>query len=163
MTPARLVKLKAVLNRRQPDLSVLLANVHKPRNLSAILRTGHAGGVLQVHAVWPDPRYGPHRHTSGGAGKWVKVRTHANLAAAFEHLTSEGLQILAASLTSNALDFRRVDYTRPTAVVFGAELTGISHETMKRANEAFFVPMMGIVLCPGGFDRFRATQSRHTF
>ncbi len=67
MTPACFAKLKAVLNRRQPDLSVLLDNVHKPRNLSAILRTCDAVGVLRVHAVWPDQRYGPHRRNAAEA------------------------------------------------------------------------------------------------
>ena len=37
MTPERIAKLRAVLNRRQPDLTVVTDYVHKLRNLSAII------------------------------------------------------------------------------------------------------------------------------
>lgn len=43
-TEARKQKVEEVLGRRQPDLTVLLENVHKPHNLSAILRTCDAWG-----------------------------------------------------------------------------------------------------------------------
>lgn len=43
-TEARRRRIEEVLRRRQPDLTVLLENVHKPHNLSAILRTCDAVG-----------------------------------------------------------------------------------------------------------------------
>jgi len=39
MTPERFSKLRRVLARRQPDLTVLADGVRKPHNVSAILRT----------------------------------------------------------------------------------------------------------------------------
>ena len=39
MTPERYLRLRAVLDRRQPDLTLITDNVHKGRNLSAIVRT----------------------------------------------------------------------------------------------------------------------------
>ena len=42
-----------MLDRRQPDLTVLTDRVHKPHNLSAILRNCDAVGVLEAHAVPP--------------------------------------------------------------------------------------------------------------
>jgi tRNA (guanosine-2'-O-)-methyltransferase len=36
-TPKRFHRLRAVLDRRQPDLTVLLEDVQVPRNLAAIL------------------------------------------------------------------------------------------------------------------------------
>ena len=50
-TEARRRRIEEVLRRRQPDLTVLLENVHKPHNLSAILRTCDAVGLLEAHAV----------------------------------------------------------------------------------------------------------------
>lgn len=40
-----------MLATRQPDLTVCLEQVHKPHNVSAIIRTADAVGVHQVHAV----------------------------------------------------------------------------------------------------------------
>src|SRR5206468_417810 len=52
-TPTRFHRLRDVLDRRQPDLTVLLENVEVPRNLAAILRSCDAVGALEAHAVWP--------------------------------------------------------------------------------------------------------------
>ena len=49
MTPQRYQKLRQVLDSRQPDLTVLLNNVHKPHNFSAILRSCDAVGVFEAH------------------------------------------------------------------------------------------------------------------
>jgi tRNA G18 (ribose-2'-O)-methylase SpoU len=60
-------RLKEVLRRRQPDLTVLMENVHKPHNLSAILRTCDAVGTLQAHAVNPTGGVPTFNETSGEA------------------------------------------------------------------------------------------------
>lgn len=54
MTPERNHRIRQLLTLRQPDLTVCIENVHKPHNLSAIVRTCDAVGVHQVHAVWKD-------------------------------------------------------------------------------------------------------------
>ncbi|HAX09799.1 MAG TPA: tRNA (guanosine(18)-2'-O)-methyltransferase TrmH, partial [Marinobacter hydrocarbonoclasticus] len=51
MTPERLARIKQVLNTRQPDLRVLTDQVHKPRNLSAIIRSCDAFGLANMHVV----------------------------------------------------------------------------------------------------------------
>ena len=51
MIPRRYERLKQVLSKRQPDLTVVTEDVHKPHNLSAIIRTCDAVGVFEVHGV----------------------------------------------------------------------------------------------------------------
>ena len=46
VTLRRLNRIREVLAKRQPDLTVLLERVHKPHNLSAILRSCDAVGVF---------------------------------------------------------------------------------------------------------------------
>ena len=145
MTPERFERICRVLNRRQPDLSVLLDNVHKPHNLSAIIRSCDAVGVLQAHGVWPNRKLRPTNHTSGGSRKWVELKTHRTLSVAVEYLRQEGHQIYAAHLSPTAIDYRDIDYTVPSTIVLGAELNGLSPEGIELADEHIRIPIMGMV------------------
>ena len=49
--PRRFERLKTVLSCRMADLTVLLEQVQKPHNLSAILRSCDAVGVLEAHSI----------------------------------------------------------------------------------------------------------------
>ena len=144
MTPARFQRLRAVLDRRQPDLTVLLDNVHKPHNLSAILRSCDAVGVFEAHAVWRGARFRARHLTSGGTGRWVTVRTHPNLPSAVDRLHREGLPIVVAHPEASSVDFRELDYTRPTAVLLGAELDGVSAPSLALADQRARIPMQGM-------------------
>lgn len=53
MNPQRYARICDMLATRQPDLTVCLEQVHKPHNVSAIIRTADAVGIHQVHAIWP--------------------------------------------------------------------------------------------------------------
>lgn len=145
MTRERFEKLKGVLNRRQPDLTVLMENVHKHHNLSAVIRTCDAVGVFEAHAVSPDGEVRRHHLMSGGSRKWVPVRRHAGTASAIETLQARGMQVLAAHFSDRSVDFRAIDYTRPTAVLLGAELDGVTEEAATMADEHIVVPMQGLV------------------
>ncbi|NIR60861.1 MAG: tRNA (guanosine(18)-2'-O)-methyltransferase TrmH [Gammaproteobacteria bacterium] len=145
MTPERYRRIRAVLDRRQPDLTVLLDNVHKPHNLSAVLRTCDAVGVFEIHAVSTFEALEAHNDTSAGAGKWVELRVHRDLGHAAAGLKGRGFQIVAAHASSRAVDFRAIDYTRPTAVLLGAEKFGVSEAGASTADAHIAVPMVGMV------------------
>ncbi len=145
MTPKRYARLRSVLDRRQPDLTVLLDNVHKTHNFSAIVRSCDAVGAFEAHAVWPNPRLKPNHMSSGGAGKWVRILAHPDLDTAVEILRGKGMQIIAAHLDESARDYRQVDFTRPTAILLGAELDGVSAEGLKHADFNVSISMAGMV------------------
>ncbi|KPJ80008.1 MAG: tRNA (guanine-N2)-dimethyltransferase [Gemmatimonas sp. SG8_23] len=145
MTPERFARLRAALARRQPDLTVLMDRVNKSHNFSAILRNCDATGVLRAHVVPPDGGLDLHHGTSAGTKKWVEVRHHPDVTTAVEHLHREGFQVLAAHPSDTSVDFREVDYTRPTAVMMGAELHGVSAEGLALADLHVVIPMMGMV------------------
>ncbi|MFD3004539.1 MULTISPECIES: tRNA (guanosine(18)-2'-O)-methyltransferase TrmH [Thermus] len=145
MTEARRRRIEEVLRRRQPDLTVLLENVHKPHNLSAILRSCDAVGVLEAHAVNPTGGVPTFNETSGGSHKWVYLRVHPDIQTAIGHLREKGFRIYATALREDAQDFREVDYTQPTAILLGAEKWGVSEEALALADSAIQVPMFGMV------------------
>jgi tRNA (guanosine-2'-O-)-methyltransferase len=133
-----------VLERRQPDLTVLAESLNKPRNFSAIVRTCDAVGINELHAVPGDDGLGVYWKTSQGAEKWVKVRTHDTLEAACTHLRERGFSLVAAHLGDEAKDYRALDYTRPTALVVGTELFGVSEAALAEADQRVKIPMMGV-------------------
>ncbi|MDH3418105.1 MAG: tRNA (guanosine(18)-2'-O)-methyltransferase TrmH [Gammaproteobacteria bacterium] len=145
MTPERFRKLKEVLARRQPDLTVLAADVHKPHNISAIIRTCDAVGIHRVHAVSPSGGFHHHRMASGGSRNWVGLTLHPSLDAAVDTLRGSGWRLVAAHPHESARDFREVDYTSKTAVVLGSELEGLDQYAIGAADEAITIPMGGMV------------------
>ncbi len=144
MRPERFQRLHAVLARRQPDLTVLMDRVHKPHNLSAVLRSCDAVGVLEAHAVVPEGNLRLHRDTSGGTNKWVPVHRHPDAASAIRQLRAAGHQVVAAHPSPDALDFREIDYTAPTAILVGTELHGVSDEALAAADRNVTIPMTGM-------------------
>lgn len=134
-----------MLATRQPDLTVCLEQVHKPHNVSAIIRTADAVGVHQVHAVWPTSRMRTLVSSAAGSNSWVNVKTHRTICDAVTHLKDQGMQILATHLSARAVDFREVDYTRPTCVLLGQEKTGITEEALALADQDIIIPMIGMV------------------
>ena len=144
MNPQRYARICEMLARRQPDLTVCMEQVHKPHNVSAIVRTADAVGVHEVHAVWPG-NWIRTMASAAGSNSWVKVKTHPTISEAVATLKGRGMQILATHLSDKAVDFRDIDYTRPTCILMGQEKTGITQEALDLADQDIIIPMTGMV------------------
>lgn len=144
MTDQRREKVDAVLADRQPDLTVLAEHLHKPRNFSAIVRTCDAVGINEMHAIPGEEGLAIHWKTSQGAEKWMRVKAHEDLGAACGFLREQGFQLVAAHLSPGAVDYRDLDYTKPTALVVGTELFGVSDQALELADHQVRIPMKGM-------------------
>ncbi|KHN89770.1 tRNA guanosine-2'-O-methyltransferase [Pectobacterium actinidiae] len=122
-----------------------MEQVHKPHNVSAVIRTADAVGVHEIHAIWPTSRMKTLVSSAAGSNSWVQVKTHRNIGDAVGHLKAEGMQVLATNLSEHAVDFREIDYTRPTCILLGQEKTGITAEALKLADRDIIIPMIGMV------------------
>ncbi|MDY0928989.1 tRNA (guanosine(18)-2'-O)-methyltransferase TrmH [Pantoea rodasii] len=145
MNAQRFARIQEMLALRQHDLTVCMEQVHKPHNVSAVIRTADAVGIHEVHAVWPSVRMRTMVSASAGSNSWVKVKTHQHIADAVRHLKDEGMQVLATNLSAKAVDFREIDYTKPTCILMGQEKTGITAEALALADQDIIVPMVGMV------------------
>lgn len=145
MTPERYRKVRAVLDRRQPDLTVITDGVHKEHNIAAIVRTCDAVGIQTIHASLPDNLAHAPAEAAMGSQKWVDVVQHDQGMDAIATLQGRGFQVLAAQYSDRAVPYRDIDYTRPTALMLGTEKFGVSEEAAGQADAHVYIPMMGMV------------------
>ena len=146
MENTRYHRIKHVLDRRQTDLTVCLEDVHKHHNLSAIVRSADAVGCHNVHAVWPQNQKWLTNNTSGGSKNWIATHLHKDIDSAVAMMRQHNpqVQILATNLCPDAVDYREIDYTLPTAIIVGQEKTGISPQALAHADKNIIIPMQGM-------------------
>ena len=145
LLPRRFERLRAVLDQRMADLTVMLEHVDKPHNLSAILRSCDAAGVLEAHVISLRGRTPTFNDTALGSQKWVNLRSHPDTGKALSELKQRGFQLVGTHLGVKAVDYRDCDFTGPTAFVLGAEKWGLSETAADLVDQAVFIPMRGMV------------------
>lgn len=145
MTPKRHQRILDMLNKRQTDLTVCMEGLHKPHNLAAVIRTCDAIGVSDVHAVWKNDRMRIGGGTALGSQNWVEVHNYTQTSDAIARLKAQGMQVLVTNLSDTAVDFREIDYTKPTAIILGQEKFGASNEALALADQDIIIPMVGMV------------------
>ena len=145
LLPRRFERLKAVLNRRMGDLTVVLEHVDKPHNLSAILRSCDAVGVLEAHVVSLAGRTPTFNCTAKGSEKWVPLHRHSDSVALLQRLKAQGFKLYGTHLSVEAVDYRACDFTGPSALVLGAEKWGLSAEAAALVDQPIVIPMQGMV------------------
>jgi tRNA (guanosine-2'-O-)-methyltransferase len=122
-----------------------MENIRKPHNLAAVARTLEAIGGLEIHAVSDKPSIRLTQMAAGGIRKWIEVKNHDTVEQGIQQLKQQGFQIIATTLAANSKDYREIDYTKPTAILVGEELEGISQQAVQMADEIITIPMVGIV------------------
>lgn len=127
-------------------LLVLLDGITDVRNFGAIARTCECAGV--------DALVIPERNsvsvnadavkTSAGALLHLPVARVGSLHQAIRYLKDSGYTIVGSTEKSDK-NYTEFDYTVPTAIVMGAEDTGISMENLRLCDHLAAIPMSGKV------------------
>jgi 23S rRNA (guanosine2251-2'-O)-methyltransferase len=130
----------------QAPLLVVLDGIEDPHNVGAILRTADAAGAHGVvrQARRAAPLDGIVAKASAGAVAHVRVATVVNIARALEELKERG--VWAVGLAGDAPErYDCIDLTLSTALVFGAEGTGLRRLVRERCDRLVAIPMLGAV------------------
>ena len=118
MTPERIERLKAVLNKRQVDLTVVLENVADPHNISAVMRTCDAVGIqdiyilntaIEKHKKWSTK-------SSSSASKWLTIHQFDNLENCLKLLRKDFKNIYTTHLANNAGSLYELNLAEPTVL-----------------------------------------------
>lgn len=125
-------------------LVVVLDGIEDPQNLGAIVRTAHAAGadglVRQTrHAA---PLSGAAAKAAAGAMAHARIADVVNVARAVEELKGLGVWTVALDADGERA-YDALDLTLPTALVIGAEGTGVRRLVRERCDWVAHIPMAG--------------------
>jgi 23S rRNA (guanosine2251-2'-O)-methyltransferase len=131
---------------RAPGLFVVLDGIEDPQNLGAILRTADAAGVDGVvrQARRSAPLDGAVGKTSAGAVAHLRIATVVNVTRALEELKEAGVWTVGLAADGEAT-YDAIDLTVPTAIVVGAEGTGLRRLVREACDHVAAIPMAGKV------------------
>ena len=125
-------------------LVMILDGLTDTRNFGAIARTAECAGFDTI--VIPERGSvsvnGDAVKTSAGALLHLPVCRVRSAAEAATYLMESGFRIVGAS-EKGAIPYTEADYTGPTAIVMGAEDTGISNEMLRRCDTLAAIPIKG--------------------
>ncbi len=124
-------------------LVIVLEAVEKPGNLGAVLRTADAAGADAVIICDPlTDLYNPNLIRASIGAVFTRQIVTASTSETIKWLKDNNIQILAAQL-QNSKWYYNTDMSGATAIVLGAEDTGLTEEWRKSANAHIKIPMLG--------------------
>jgi 23S rRNA (guanosine2251-2'-O)-methyltransferase len=129
-----------------PALIVVLDGIEDPHNLGAILRTADAAGV---HGVVVQNRRsaalgGAAAKASAGAVSHVKIAQVVNIARAIDQLKEIGVWTVGLA-DDAAMSYDAIDFAMPSAIVVGAEGSGLRRLVREKCDFTARIPMQGHV------------------
>ena len=141
------VQLDDILERVPDDetpLVVVFDGVTDVRNFGAIARSAECAGAHGLIAPLKNsaPVNAEAIRASAGALTTIPVCRVGSIRNTLKTLQAAGFQVVAATEKSRQLLYD-ADLRRPTALVMGAEETGISKEVLKLCDERLAIPLIG--------------------
>ena len=129
----------------EAPLIIGLENIEKPGNLGAVLRSANAFGADAVVVCDSGVDiYNPNviRNSLGGFFDLPIVVCSSEQAISF--FEKNNIQIVTTHLAAS-VNYLQVDYSGPTALIMGAESTGLSNLWLKHTSQNVIINMGGVV------------------
>ena len=132
--------------KRQP-IYIILDNVLDTYNIGAIFRLADAVAACQViicgRSQTP-PNIKIHR-AAIGTEEWVPWRYQETTKKAIGQLKKKvpSLKVFAIEQSDLSLDYRKIDYSFPLALVIGNETYGVGDEVLELVDQLLEIPMWG--------------------
>ncbi|XOV68243.1 MAG: TrmH family RNA methyltransferase [Fluviicola sp.] len=131
---------------RTRHIVVVMENIRKDHNASAVMRTCDCFGIQDLHTIEKDVTYVVQREIAKGASTWIDLHSHSigenPGLECIDGLKKQGYQIICTSPhTEQTLE--DIDLQQPSALVFGTEIHGISRDILDVADQTIRLPMYG--------------------
>ncbi len=143
----RLQKIKNVLAQRTRHLTVVLENLYHPENGNAVMRSVECFGLQEMYVVQEKYDWKYSLKIARGAAKWTDVHAYSSenggAAACYQQLRERGYQLVATDPQPGSFTAQNLDISKPVALIFGTESTGVAPETLAMADARIHIPMVG--------------------
>lgn len=140
-------RLHDVLKERTNHMTLVLEDVYQTHNFSAVLRSADIFGIQTTNFIENRNRYKISEDVSMGSTQWLTLNRYQNhdnnTRACLTDLKAKGYRIVATSLHKNSVTLEDLDVSKPFALVFGTELTGITQDVVEMADDFVKLPMYG--------------------
>ena len=145
MTEERIARLESVIGQRTRTVAAVVEGLINRGNVSAVMRSAEALGFFKFHIVEGGEKFKNSPRTSQGAEKWLDLKTWSSPKDCVRHLHEAGYAVVVTHLDDTSVPISEIDFTRPTALVFGNEAGGVSSEMVALADQRCIIPMNGFV------------------
>lgn len=140
--------IEEILCKRTRYFTVVLENIYKPHNASAVLRTADCFGLQDIHVIEKENSYKINPYVTRGASQWVDLHKYENkegkaVENCFKALRKKGYKIYATSPKQESISIHNLKPDHKTALVFGNEHEGVSEEVISQADNLVHIPMYG--------------------
>jgi tRNA (guanosine-2'-O-)-methyltransferase len=154
--------MERVLAKRTRHLTVVLEDIFKPHNASAVIRTCDCFGLQDIHVIEKTDQYKVNPYVTRGASQWVDLHKYFqkggdSVDACFESLREKGYKIYGTSPDAESISVYDLQPDEKLALVFGNEHEGISEEVKSKADGLVHIPMLGFT------DSFNISVSASIF
>lgn len=145
--PRRAERLREVLARRTDALTVVVEDLNHPHNISAVLRSAEAFGLLEVYTI--GARLEVSRPISLGTERWMEIREFPTAEPCIAALREAGFSLVVMQPDEPgrppSLPVTDLPFEKRLALVFGNERDGVSSELTQAADLHAHIPMYGFV------------------
>ncbi|GAB3658547.1 RNA methyltransferase [Echinicola sediminis] len=149
ITDHKRAKMEEVLALRSRYFTLVLEDIYKPHNASAVVRTCDCFGIQDVHIIEKVNSYNVNPYVTRGAAQWVDIHKYQEevdksaVNSCFEQLRGQGYKVFATSPHGNSIPLSELQPDEKIALVFGNEHAGVSQEVIEKSDGVVHIPMTG--------------------
>lgn len=143
-----------MITRRTPEeieelertpVVVVLDNIRSALNVGAIFRTCDAilAEKLYLCGITAYPPHNKIPKTAIGATDVVPWEYNKSTVEVISKLKSEGYQIVSIEISKDSVNYTDYKFKKPTAIVLGHEIHGVSEDVRKLSDATIELPMLG--------------------
>jgi tRNA (guanosine-2'-O-)-methyltransferase len=142
----RITVLDEVLKQRTRYLTVVLDDIYRPQNASAIMRTSECLGIQDLHAIQDRNDHKVNPGVVKGATKWIEINCYSNSIGRMkcvDNLKQQDYNIVAMTLSKDCISLEELPVDKKFALCFGCEETGLSKDIENNADYKVKIPITG--------------------
>jgi len=143
ITENRKLNFDRVLENRTKHFCIAVEDVYQLHNTSAVMRSCEVFGIQNLHVIDQVFTKTIDKEIALGAEKWVDINRHSSTTNCINDLKGKGYQIVATTPHAEAANIENYDITKPAAIFFGTEKSGLSQEVINQADAFIKIPMYG--------------------